>query len=72
MAKPNELDMIFHDLSKNVRREKLILDELIDKYQRGSLEFNCEEIIDFVPTMKKVEENIDKLNELLKRSIDER
>lgn len=64
----NELDKIFHDLSKYIRKEKLILNELMDKYKNDSLNIDCSEIIDFTSTLKEVEVSFNKLNILLKGS----
>ncbi len=66
MSNNKEIDKIFHDLSKNIRREKLILNDLIEKFKEGSLNTECNEIKDFIPTMKEVENNFNKLNEFLK------
>lgn len=68
MLDNNELNKVFHNLSKNIRRQRLILDLLSEKHQAGYLKLDCEEMRDFSPTMREVEDNFNKLEELLKGS----
>lgn len=66
MGNKEELEQKFHDLSKYVRREGLIIEELIEQYKKGKLDFNNIEVHDLCEAHNVISQNIIRLIQILK------